>query len=182
VINDYSTKDSQSERSQQERELEPELTAVAITRPAFWHTPVSPTFHGRDIFAPVAARLSLGAPASDFGQTITSLIVMPLPEPYHEADGSMVGHVLHIDAFGNLITDVKIGDIPPATEGITLTVLVHGRSINGLSLTYAEGDGLLAVIGSSGHLEIAFKGGNARDFLGVKIGEKVIIKQKRREQ
>ncbi|MFH1381727.1 MAG: SAM-dependent chlorinase/fluorinase [Chloroflexota bacterium] len=174
IINDYSARQEKTEGSQPMKKLEPELAAVAITRPTFWRTPVSPTFHGRDIFAPVAARLSLGFPALDFGEPITSLTMLPLPSPYHEADGSLVGYVMHIDSFGNLLTNIRRDDLPSPKEDIT--AIVGGRLIHGLSRTYAAGSGLLALIGSSDYLEIAYKGGSARDFLQAKIGDEVRIR------
>jgi hypothetical protein len=173
VIQDYSTK---SAKSKQPRELGPGLEAVAITKPEFWRSPVSPTFHGRDIFAPVAARLSLGLPLIEFGEAITSLTVLPLSRPYQEAGGSLIGHVLHIDSFGNLITDIKNGDLPQEKQSITIEV--GDKHIKGLSRTYAEAKKLLAVIGSSGHLEVSLKEGSASAFLKAKIGDEVRIKHK----
>jgi len=152
-------------------ELEPGLQAVAITRSQFWRSPVSPTFHGRDIFAPVAARLSLGFPLADFGEAVTSVRVLPLSHPYRAPDGALVGHIIHVDGFGNLITDIKDGDLPRTKEA--LTVSVGGRQIPGLSRTYAEGEGLLALLGGSGHLEISVKEGSASVFLGAGIGDEV---------
>jgi S-adenosylmethionine hydrolase len=152
----------------------PGWKAVAITKPKFWRPTVSSTFHGRDIFAPVAARLSLGLPLTDFGEMITSVAMLPLPQPCQAADGSMVGHIIHIDNFGNLITDVNSDNLPK--EKRTLTVEVGGQLIAGLSRTYAEGKGLLALIGSDGYLEIAVKNGNASAELSAKVGDKVIVK------
>jgi hypothetical protein len=135
---------------------------------------VSPTFHGRDIFAPVAARLSLGLPLADFGEAITSVTMLPLPQPYQAADGSMVGHVIHIDSFGNLITDIRSDNLPKGKRAITIEV---GRElISGLCRTYAEGKGLLALIGSDGYLEIAIKEGNASAFLNAEVGNEVRIR------
>lgn len=152
-------------------ELEPGVQAVAITRSQFWRSPVSPTFHGRDIFAPVAARLSLGFPLADFGEAVTSVRVLPLSHPYRAPDGTLVGHIIHVDGFGNLITDIKDDDLPRTKEA--LTVSVGGRQIPGLSRTYAEGEGLLALIGGSGHLEISVREGSASAFLGAGIGDEV---------
>jgi len=152
--------------------------AVAITQPRFWRPTVSPTFHGRDIFAPVAARLSLGLPLTDFGEVITSVTMLPLPQPYQAVDGSIVGHVIHIDSFGNLITDVSSDNLPKGKRG--LTIEVGGQLISGLSHTYAEGKGLLALIGSDGYLEIAVKDGNASAVLSAKVGDEVRIRQSRR--
>jgi S-adenosylmethionine hydrolase len=149
--------------------------AVAITKPQLWRPTVSPTFHGRDIFAPVAAGLSLGLPLTDFGEMITSVTVLPLPQPYQAVDGSMVGHVIHIDSFGNLVTDINVDNLPKGKR--MLTVEVGGQLISGLSRTYAEGKGVLALIGSDGYLEIAIKDGNASAALNAKVGDEVIAKR-----
>ena len=158
----------------QQIELEPELEAVAITKPQFWRSPVSPTFHGRDIFAPVAARLSLGFPPIDFGEAITSVTILPLPHPYQAPDGSLVGHILHIDSFGNLITNIKSDDLPQTKQAITIEV--GNQLIPGLSHTYAEGRGLLALIGSSGYLEVSLKEGNACAFLDTEVGSEIRLR------
>jgi hypothetical protein len=160
--------------NRQQIELEPELGAVAITKSQFWQSPVSPTFHGRDIFAPVAARLSLGFPPADFGEAITSVTMLPLPQPYRASDGSLVGHILHIDSFGNLITNIKGNDLPQTGQAIT--VEVGNQFISGLSHTYAEGEGLLALVGSSGYLEVSLKGGSAKAFLDAEVGNEVRIR------
>ena len=157
--------------NRQQVELGPELEAVAITKPEFWRSPVSPTFHGRDIFAPVAARLSLGFPPISFGEAINSVTMLPLPHPYQASDGSLVGHILHIDSFGNLITNIKSDDLPQ-TKG-AITIEVGNRLISGLSRTYAEGERLLALIGSSGYLEIALTGGSACALLAAEVGDEV---------
>ena len=175
VIQQSSTKPVEDNINQVE--LEAELEAVAITKPQFWRSSVSPTFHGRDIFAPVAARLSLGFPPIDFGEAITSVIMLPLPHPYQAPDGSLVGHILHIDSFGNLITNIRSDDLPQTKQLITIDV--GNQLIHGLSHTYAEGRGLLALIGSSGYLEVSLKGGSAHALLNAKVGNEVRIKTKR---
>ena len=157
---------------QRQAALPPELEAVSITRPEFWRSPVSPTFHGRDIFAPVAARLSLGAAPEEFGEVIRSITLLPEHRPYQESAGTLVGRIVHIDHFGNLITNFKREDLPEEP----FAVEVSNRFISRLSRTYGEGEGLLALIGSSGYLEIAVKGGSARDFLGAAVGDDVKIK------
>jgi hypothetical protein len=152
--------------------LPPELKAVSITKPEFWHTPVSPTFHGRDIFAPIAARLSLGASPETFGEVIDSITLLPEARPYQESADTLAGRIIHADRFGNLITNFKNKDLPQKP----FAVEVSNRSISGLSRTYEEGEGLLALIGSSGYLEIVVKGGSALDFLGAAVGGEVRIK------
>jgi len=160
--------------NRQQVELEPGMEAVTITKPQFWRSPVSPTFHGRDIFAPVAARLSLGFPPIDFGEAITSVTMLPLPHPYQAPDGSLVGHILHIDSFGNLITNIKSDDLPQTKR--TITIEVGNHLISGLSRTYAQGRGLLALIGSSGYLEVSLKGGSACALLNAEVGNEVKIR------
>ena len=156
----------------QQIELAPELEAVSITKPQFWRLPVSSTFHGRDVFAPVAARLSLGSPPIDFGEAITSLTVLPLLHPYQASADTLVGHILHIDNFGNLITNIKGNDLPKQT----IIIEVGNQFISGLSRTYEKGRGLLALIGSSGYLEVSLKGGDASTFLNAEIGNEVKVR------
>jgi S-adenosylmethionine hydrolase len=150
---------------------EPE--AVNLTNPKFWHHPVSSTFHGRDIFAPAAAHISLGVPLAEFGEAITSLSTSPLPHPQTAANGELIGHILHIDRFGNLISDISKEDLRVSK----LSLEIAGQQIDGLSTSYAEADKLLALLGSSGHLEIAFKNGSAASFLDVRIGDEIRIKE-----
>ena len=155
--------------------LPPGLLAVEIVNARFWRHPVSTTFHGRDIFAPVAAHLSLGVPLQEFGQVITSLNVLPIPQPQPGAGGQLTGHVLHIDSFGNVITDIRQEDLPPGR----FRLQIAGQSIDSLSSSYANAqvDQLLALIGSSGHLEVAVRNGSAAALLGIKIGDQVTIKK-----
>ena len=148
--------------------------AIEITNKQYWRPTISPTFHGRDIFAPVAAHLSLGTPLTEFGEPLDSLAVLPLSRPRQESDGTLVGCILHIDNFGNLITNIKKQDLPPGNTGITIEV--KSELINGLADTYAMSDGLCALIGSSEYLEISFKDGNAGAYLNAKVGDEVKIR------
>jgi hypothetical protein len=152
-----------------------ELQAFEITNPRYWHHPVSSTFHGRDIFAPVAAYISLGTPLKDLGRAITSVNVFPLPQPQIDARGNLVGHILHIDRFGNLITDVTSQDLPSGKFRIEIA----GHSIGSLSQSYEPARGLLGLIGSGGRLEIALKGGDAARFLGSKVGDELRLVRRR---
>jgi S-adenosylmethionine hydrolase len=173
VIQQSSSKPVEENANQQITELETELEVVALTESRFWRSPVSPTFHGRDIFAPVAALLSLGFPPIDFGEATTSVTMLPPPRPYKALDGSLVGHILHIDSFGNLITNIKSDDLPQTKQ--TITIMVGNQLIHGLSRTYAEGRGILALIGSSGYLEVSLKGGNVGALLNAEVGNEVRI-------
>jgi len=155
--------------------LPPELQAFEITNSKYWHHPVSSTFHGRDIFAPVAAHISLGKPLNELGRAITSVNVFPLPRPQPDADGNLIGHVLHIDRFGNLITDITSQDLPSGKFRIEIA----GRRIASLSQSYEPAQELLALIGSSGRLEIALKGGCASRLLGSKVGDELHLVSQR---
>lgn len=157
--------------------LPPDLQAFEITNPKFWHHPVSSTFHGRDIFAPVAAHISLGIPLNELGQAIASVSVFPLPRPQPDANGNLIGHILHIDHFGNLITDITGQDLLPGKFRIE----VAGHKISSLSQSYEQAQELLALIGSSGKLEIALKSGSAARLLGSKVGDELrLLRQPKR--
>jgi S-adenosylmethionine hydrolase len=153
--------------------LGPDLQAYAITKSEYWRKPVSNTFHGRDIFAPVAARLSLGLIASSLGDKLDTITTFPIPHPSQNGD-AIIGHVLHIDHFGNLITDIKESTLPTISQSITITVGDH--RIQGLVRAYAEREGLIALFGSSGFLEISMPNTNAATFLKAKVGDEVIIR------
>lgn len=144
---------------------------VAITEPRFWRQPVSTTFHGRDIFAPVAATLTLDISPYELGEKITSLHVFPILKPLVDYQGNLIGHILHIDHFGNLITNIKRANLP----GKDIPIEVAGRLIQGITDYYAEGEELMAIIGSSGYLEIALKNGSAADFLNIGIGDEIKV-------
>ena len=148
-----------------------ELEAIALTNPRFWHSPVSDTFHGRDIFAPVAAHLSLGVPPHEFGDPISSIFTFPIPQPRIGEDEVLVGHILHIDRFGNLITDIKRDDLPRGR----LFIEIRGHIVDGLSYSYDESDELLAIIGSSERLEVSVKNSSAARFLRAKMGDEVKV-------
>jgi S-adenosyl-L-methionine hydrolase (adenosine-forming) len=147
------------------------LEAAAITDPRFWRHPVSPTFHGRDIFAPVAAGLSLGISPYEFGEKINSLHVLPIPKPSLDSEGRLVGQILHVDRFGNLITNIKIKDV----AGKDAVIEIAGYSIQGISEYYSQKEGVMAILGSSGYLEVSLRGGSACDFLGALVGDEIKV-------
>ncbi|HUS03925.1 MAG TPA: SAM-dependent chlorinase/fluorinase [Dehalococcoidia bacterium] len=174
VINELSlNQDSlgQYPQSLGEVKLKKGLEAAAITDPRFWRHPVSPTFHGRDIFAPVAAGLSLGISPYEFGEKITSLYIFPTPKPFLDPQGNLVGHVLYIDHFGNLITDIRSTDLPKGN----VMVEAGGQLIPGLTGYYEQGHRLMAILGSSGYLEISLRDGSACDFLSMEVGDEIKV-------
>ncbi len=153
----------------EEKRLPFPLRAIALTSPEFWCQPVSRTFHGRDIFAPIAARLSLGVPWEKFGDFVDTLQLFQPPQPYLDSEKRLVGCILHIDHFGNLITNIRECDLPQNE----LHLCISGRRIDELSFSYDEGSEILALIGSSGNLEIAARNSSAARVLGMTVGDKI---------
>ena len=151
------------------RSLPAECEAVSITRKEYWRHPVSATFHGRDIFAPVAAHLSLDLPITEFGESISSLTVFPIPTPFQDATGQMVGHIIHIDRFGNLITNVRSRHIPHGGAAIE----VRNQRIDNTSRYYSQGSGLMALIGGNDYLELSYRDGSAASVLGAQVGDTI---------
>ncbi len=143
--------------------------AFTLDRPEFWRHPVSRTFHGRDLFAPVAAHLALGTSPEDLGVETDHLDVLPLPRP-REGAGRVDGNVIYVDHFGNLVTNIRL-DGAPTVVGVE----VAGRTISGLSPSYQAGGGLLAIVGSHGYLEVAWTRDSAARRLGAKVGTPVTV-------
>lgn len=136
------------------------------------------TFHGRDIFAPVAAWLAKGIPSGNFGEEITDFVKLNIPQP--KVTGNAIdGHVVHIDRFGNIITNITFKEIQPLIgEGGSLgaaSVMIGGKEIKGLKNFYAESAPGVpgAIMNSSGALEVFLYKQNARTTLSVKRGEAV---------
>ena len=136
------------------------------------HGSVSSTFHGRDVFAPAAALLASGVPARDLGHPLVDPVVLELPAPSREL-GGLQGEVLYHDTFGNLVTNIRRDQLPGPADH--LMVEVGGHRIYGLVRTYMQAGGAapVALIGSTGLLEIAIPGGSAYEALGVGFGARV---------
>ncbi len=147
--------------------------AYHLTSPEYWLQPMSRTFHGRDLFAPVAAHLSSGVPPSELGEAIESLHCLPMSTPHWWRE-SLRGRVVHVDRYGNLVTDIPADAL---TSGVVVDIESGGVTIEGLSDSYAEADGLLAIIGSFDTLEVALKNGNAARKLGLAPGAPVTVRR-----
>jgi len=149
--------------------------AVILTASASWRAQVSHTFHGRDVFAPVAAHLANGVPLSSLGHRVTDLVCLKLPTPRLCADGTIVGRVIHVDHFGNLVTSIPATMLSRERDW---RVTVGRVTVGGLATTYhsvGTGD-VLALVGSHGNMEIAVREGSAAKTLGVGIGEQVLVR------
>jgi hypothetical protein len=129
----------------------------------------APTFHGRDVFAPAAARLATGAALRDVGQSITDPYRSPLPAPRRDG-ATWVGEVIYVDRFGTLITN-----IPGAAVALGATIHVAARDVGMLRRTFSDvpRGALVAYVGSGGTVEVALREGSATALLGVGVGAEV---------
>lgn len=155
------------------------ITGVELTNPRYWLTPnPSQTFHGRDIFAPVAAYLARGIPLHDLGQPLdpTTLAASPLSSgQLTEADGN--GVIQYIDHYGNLIANIPA---PPWDRWTVRVQLPNGqpRILENQPTYGAVSPGsLLTLAGSHGWIEIAINGGSAAQALGVRVGDAVTVER-----
>jgi S-adenosyl-L-methionine hydrolase (adenosine-forming) len=139
---------------------------------------LSSTFHGRDIFAPVAAHLSKGARLGELGPMADSLELLELAKPAHTGDGALTGEVVYVDRFGNLITNISALDLSAAnTPGHTHRVRVEGRDVGPIRIAYADvpAGECVALIGSTEMLEIAVNQGSAHERLALAKGARVTV-------
>jgi S-adenosyl-L-methionine hydrolase (adenosine-forming) len=143
----------------------------------FWRKPVSATFHGRDILAPVAAHWSRGAEITEFGPPFDGARLVELPPNEPRRVGRMlVGQVESVDAFGNLITNIRDTDLAPGDRR-AVSIAVGGARFTGMSRSYSDqpAASLLALIGNSDHLEVAINQGSAAVTLAVGPGAEVRV-------
>jgi S-adenosylmethionine hydrolase len=141
----------------------------------YFHKPLSHTFHGRDVFAPVAAHLTLGVPPKEMGMELNKYTQLAWPQ-VSVLDEAVHGEVIYIDHFGNAITNIAAADLARLTHH-ALEVFLRGEEVCGVKNYYQEvarGEPL-AAIGSSGFLEIAINGGHAVRALGLRLGEPVEV-------
>jgi len=154
---------------------QPSAQAYELDRREFWRPGVSATFHGRDIFAPVAAHLANGRLPADLGTPVADPLRLPELIAVQVKPGHLRGHVIHIDRFGNLITSIPGAWV---TEGGWVCDIA-GRRIVGIQPTYAAAQPgtLLALISSNDTVEIAVRDGSAAALLGVQIGALVDLQR-----
>ena len=171
VLKDASMQASSIEESEQC--LLEGYRAYHLTNSDYWLHPLSSTFHGRDVFASVAGHISLGVPPLELGEEILSLTCLPTINLEWEYD-RLVGQVVHVDRFGNLITDIQ-GECLDTRHQIM--VEIKGRYICGLNSYYSQASGLMAIIGSYDTLEIAMRDGSAERELGARINDSVVVRR-----
>jgi S-adenosylmethionine hydrolase len=147
----------------------PGASAYWIKNQSLFLNAVSQTFHGRDIFAPVAANLAAGAPIESVGPRIVDFVNKTLPRPRPQGD-KLVGMALRIDKFGNIITNLKRSHL-----GKDFVIRVAGLSITRLCGNFSEAEPgeFFALEGSTGFIELALNQGSAADRLNVSRGAEI---------
>ena len=150
-----------------------------VTAERYFRQPVSQTFHGRDVFAPIAGWLSKGVAPAEFGPEISDYVRLPLRKVERVGENGLQGEVMKVDKFGNLITNISELDAPELFAGHAegFSILIAGETITQVCRSYAEGRGgeLFAIVGSSGYLEIAAKQASAAEKLAAGVGTPVGI-------
>ncbi|HEX7541760.1 MAG TPA: SAM-dependent chlorinase/fluorinase, partial [Anaerolineales bacterium] len=150
---------------------------VHLTNEKYFLAKVSRTFHGRDIFAPVAAHLANGAPLAELGPVITDPMRLVMPKPEKTADGWRA-HITVIDVFGNCTTDLPAEAL---TEREKVTFHLRGWEVRGLTVSYGHkhpGE-LVALVDSENFVEIAIVNGSAAKTLEAQMGDVVEVKESR---
>lgn len=150
--------------------------AFVLDNPEFWLEPVSDTFHGRDIFAPVAGHLANGVKPSDLGARVYEVLTLWVPRPVRR--GALVhGTVVYVDRFGNLVSNMR-----PADFEAVEYVEVRGTRIEGPGHSYQDSPGPVTLVGSHGYLEIAFREGSAAEQIDAKVGTEIVLSESVRAQ
>ncbi|MFI5371611.1 MAG: S-adenosyl-l-methionine hydroxide adenosyltransferase family protein [Candidatus Eisenbacteria bacterium] len=159
---------------------DPRAEVREITARKLFREPVSRTFHGRDVFAPVAAALAGGFGFAEIGPVVKDPVRIPDARPRVE-EGELHGHVVHVDRFGNVLTNVTLADLEAAFVRVprsAIEVVAGGRVIRGLAGSYGDAPvgSLVAVVGSSGRLEIAQSRGDASQRLGLSVRDEIRVR------
>jgi len=160
---------------------------VRIENERYMLAPVSRTFHGRDVFAPVAAYLDAGVAPAEFGPVVgtdgggPSFVQLARSAPSRLSPSEALGHVLHVDRFGNLVTDLHESFLDELIAGAAhgyFRLQVRDHEVQRFVGSYAEGrpGELIALVGSSGYLEIAVNRGSAREAIDIDEGGEFILK------
>lgn len=156
------------------------IEVVQLDQPRFWRAEISHVFHGRDIFSPAAAHWAQGIPLRDLGTPIADPVRLDLPKPQKAGD-TMRGEVMHIDAFGNVASNIRRQDLADWGE---VEVGLRGATVRGLVRTFGErppGD-VIALYGSTGNLIISVVNGNAAERIGARVGDTIEVRAMNRGQ
>ena len=146
-------------------------SAWELTEPAYWRDEVSDTFHGRDVFGPVAGHLSLGVAPERMGRPVDDIVCLRVFET-DVVGGVVHGRIVYVDRFGNIVTNVRPSQVPDGA----LLADIGGVVVPGPLRSYAEGDGLRVLVGSHGFLEVAEKNGSAAARLSAGVGARIAVR------
>jgi hypothetical protein len=150
---------------------------VILDQKEYWLPKVSHVFHGRDIFAPVAAHLANGVPLGSFGSPLDDPVTLRLPQPRRTNDG-WEGEIIHIDHFGNAASNIREEHLLDARRDMGAVVVQLGRSqIEGVVRTFGErpeGEAI-ALIGSTGNLIVSIVNGSAEATLATRVGDPIRV-------
>lgn len=160
-------------------EREQDARVFHLVNEKYFRPEVSHTFHGRDLFAPVAASVSLGVEPAELGREITDYVRLAPLAPRKRDDGSLEAAVIHVDRFGNCITNITRDDLTEEMLRRGARLRVRGREITSFKNFFAEAEGsgreLFAIWGSAGFLEIAAFQQSAARLLGLERNEQLLL-------
>ena len=149
-----------------------------LTNEKFFKHPQSATFHGRDVFAPVAAALSRGVAAEEFGPVIDDTIVLESLTPRANGDGTLAAVIIHIDRFGNCITNLTTDHLAEEING-RVRLIVNGQVITSVRKYFSaeahDSESLFMIPGSAGFVEIAAQNSSAAAILKVRRGQSITL-------
>jgi S-adenosylmethionine hydrolase len=156
--------------------LERPSKVVSVSERKYWLEDVSHTFHGRDIMAPVAARLSAGLSPDELGRPLEQLIELSWPE-VHRVPNRVEGEVVEVDSFGNLITNITREMLHGVPTSEVVVIRCEEHETQGIYSTYSDQPSMtfIAHVGSTGRLELAIVDENASAMLGVRVGAPVCV-------
>ncbi|MEO8435915.1 MAG: SAM-dependent chlorinase/fluorinase [Pyrinomonadaceae bacterium] len=159
-------------------EREPPAQVIHIQNEEYFHHPVSASFHGRDVFAAVAAALAQGVEPLQLGKEITDWVLLESLAPETLDDGSIRARIIHIDRFGNCITNLTRPDLPDNLSDRGLRLSINGTEIDSLRRFFAEeptsSNDLFAIWGSAGFLEVSVLNASAANSLRAEVGQTLV--------
>lgn len=150
-----------------------------LTNTKYFHHPVSSTFNGRDVFAPIAGALAQGVKPAALGDKITDIIRLPSLRPEIAMDGTIKARIIHIDRFGNCVTNITQSELTDQMITSGARIQVGGKFVKSFRRFFAEeigtGDKVFGIWGSAGFLELAAANASAAKLWKIKRGDQVIV-------
>ena len=151
--------------------------AIHLTNDRFFRHPVSNSFHGRDIFAPVAAALSMGSAPAAFGELLKDIVQLESLAPSAISENTIQGRIIHIDHFGNCVTTFSRADLALGKVAHSWKLLVNDREIKSSREFFSEAGNneIFCIFGSAGFLEISARDASAAEILNLKRGQSLLF-------